>query len=76
MTKKRKCCGTPRGSGPHSPACPQRTSEPLSKRFDRDGVTKAARMDLLNDVAGDMPDGAYFAMAEEFGIDIEDFIDE
>lgn len=36
---------------------------------------KAAR-ETLDIMADDMPDGAYFAMAEEMGLDIEDFIDD
>lgn len=35
---------------------------------------KSVRMDVFESVAGDMPDGAYWAMAEEFGLSAEDFL--
>lgn len=38
------------------------------------GMSKQDKIDLLDSIADDMPDGAYFAMAEEMGIQIEDFL--
>lgn len=32
--------------------------------------------ELLDMVGGDLPDGAYFAMAQEFGLEAEDFMEE
>lgn len=32
------------------------------------------RIELLDDIAGDMPDGAYWAMADEMGLDPSDFV--
>jgi hypothetical protein len=38
---------------------------------------KKVRKDVFKCVApGDMPDGAYFAMAEEFGLEPEDLVDD
>lgn len=72
MKPLRKCCGTPRGiHSPHHRGCPNDDS--LRGSFDRDGLSAKDRIDLLDDIAGDLGDGAYFAMAEEMGIDPEDF---
>lgn len=76
----RKCCNTPRGSGPHKPSCPQNQGRPTNKNRSLKQalgpLSKRDRIDLLNDFAGDMPDGAYFAIAAEMGIDTEDFADD
>ncbi len=32
-----------------------------------------AQIEVLDIIGGDLPDGAYFAMAEEMGLDISDF---
>lgn len=39
-------------------------------------VSKAARIEVLDCIADDMSDGAYFAMAEDMGIDIDDFMED
>jgi hypothetical protein len=36
------------------------------------GASKEARRDVFESVADDLPDGAYFAMAEEFGLGPDD----
>jgi hypothetical protein len=40
------------------------------------GVPKAVRKELLDDIGDDLPDGAYFALAEEMGLEVEDLIDD
>lgn len=38
-------------------------------------ISKSARLAAFDAIAGDdLPDGAYFAMAEEFGLEVEDFL--
>jgi len=37
---------------------------------------KQSSVELFTDIFDDLPDGAFFAMAEELGIDLEDFIEE
>ena len=70
----RKCCPTPRGPGPHKPGCPQNGQAHAAEfRRSLSRMSKRDRIDLLDDIADDMPDGAYFAMADEMGIDVEDF---
>lgn len=76
----RKCCNTPKGPigiSDHHPACVNHANNQptLKGAFDADGVSKSDRIDVLNSIADDLPDGAYFAMAGEMGIDFEDFID-
>jgi len=36
------------------------------------GASKEARRDVFESIHGDLPDGAYLAAAEEFGLDAED----
>ena len=48
----------------------------MGKEFKKISKDKKVRRQVFECVAGDdMPDGAYFAMAEEFGLEPEDFID-
>lgn len=42
------------------------------KRTIKDKVGARAAKDVLDTVADDLPDGAYLAMAEEFGLSTED----
>lgn len=41
-----------------------------------DNCEPDVRREVFECVAGDLPDGAYFAMAQEFGLEPEDLIDE
>lgn len=42
------------------------------KQTIKDRVGAKAAKDVLDTIADDLPDGAYLAMAEEFGLDIDD----
>ncbi len=73
----RRCCGTPRGKGPHRSSCHQAFTPPsrsLAEDFDKGGISKATRREILDDVYGDLPDGAYLAVAEEMGLSVEDLM--
>jgi hypothetical protein len=35
-------------------------------------MSKADKVQMLHDVGGDLPDGAFFALAGEFGLDVDD----
>lgn len=69
----RKCCNSPRGGHPHKAGCPQGAS--LKSVLDSAGVTAADRIDLLADVGDGLPDGAFFALGAEMGIDLGDFLE-
>ncbi len=75
----RRCCKTPKGKAPHRPGCHQGFAPPkrnLRDDLDRGGVSKAVRREILEDVYGDLPDGAYLAVAEEMGLSVEDLMEE
>ena len=89
MAASRKCCDTPRGHGPHRPGCPnanfkpppptrrrRKPRPPLGQHFDKNNVPKKVRREILDDVFGDLPDGAYFGIAEEMGLTVEDLTGE
>ncbi len=73
MATNRKCCNTPRGQGPHAPGCPHgmATRQPSLREAMR-GVSTEGRRELLHDAFGDLPDGAFWAMADELGLDPTD----
>ena len=79
MSNQRKCCDTLKGSNPHHPDClnatPRRRQYRNFKEILEQSDKKIAR-EILDDVYGDLPDGAYFAVAEEFGLEPEDFIED
>lgn len=66
----RKCCETPKGSGPHEARCVN--AEGGTKRNPFRGMSKADRLQLAFDMGDDLPDGAFFALADELGVSIDD----
>lgn len=68
--KQRKCCATPKGSGPHSPKCRNNHQAQFLS------LPVEARKAVFLEVAEDLPDGAFWAMAEDFGLDQDDFLDD
>lgn len=44
--------------------------------FDKSGISKEVRIEILNEVYGDLSNGAYFAVAQEFGLEPKDLIDQ
>lgn len=71
--KYRKCCDTPRGGNfPHLHGCVNAdggTQHPLR------GMSKADRIDMMHAVGGDLPDGAFLALAGELGVGVDDLCD-
>jgi hypothetical protein len=78
-------CGTENSSRAgrkrHNQTCVENKSRSLNqKRTTESRKMKSARprkidVDTFDCIAGDLSDGAYFAMAEEMGLSIEDFIE-
>lgn len=73
--KYRKCCDTIKGNGPHMPNCVHADSRRRRHRNPLHGLDKATRRMVLDDLGGDLPDGAYFALAGQFGLDTDDFLE-
>jgi len=63
----------------HNAACPKNTDREQNRAKSRagKGSDDGYRMDpdLFSDIYDDLPDGAFFAMAEEHGLQPEDFIE-
>jgi hypothetical protein len=72
----RKCCNTQRGTTPHEATCSQ-TKKPHQKKRGtwHQGLDRETRKHVFESVVDDdMPDGAFLAMMDEFGLEGEDFI--
>lgn len=54
----------------------QHNRDAHTKLADLPDVGKEGAKAVLNDVYGDASDGVYWAMAEEFGLEAEDLIDD
>lgn len=76
--KKRKCCDTPQGDGRHKAGCQNafgNISPPGQGRRKRQSKRdKKATIAVLNEVAADVSDGVFWAIADEMGIEAEDLI--
>jgi hypothetical protein len=68
----------------HNAKCNKNVDREKNQAAARDGSLKAlklnkkgrrARAKEFSEMFDDLPDGAFFAMAEEFGIEIDDFIE-
>lgn len=65
----RKCCGTPKGSTPHVPSC---ANFSLKGELDVASLDKDVRRAVLDEVGEDLPDGVFFALMGDLGLELED----
>lgn len=66
----RKCCGTPRGSGPHAAGCLHESDPRPADAYK--GLSREARLAVLRDVGEDLSDGAFFALMSDLGLEVSD----
>ena len=82
-TRRRLCCDSVAGAhSPHMEGCRHYTRTPpaddrhtLAEALDRVGLSKYTRRVVFEELAWDLPDGAYLALAEEFGLNINELVD-